>query len=254
VLAGLLILAAAGTLIGVCRVWPANDEVRFVWQAALTEAAAYLDDSLERGPVAVGGWTPETMDPPTMQLTLRRDDLSLRYFNPTEGMVIPVAPAGERVRIVTPAILPLAPALEEIVSAREDAGDFKLYVVLGGWAPDPEQVVGVEFGEQLLFLGYNLAEPCVVGDACRLITFWRVIVPADGPRRLFLYAMEGDEVVEQDDRLGAPSEFWLTGDTIVQILTLERLTPQLRLGVYDPLLEQRLLTTDGADSIAIDLP
>src|SRR5690606_11546462 len=69
-LGALAIFAAGSTANDLWRVWPRNEEVRFVWQAALTEAAAFLDHSAESGPVAVGGWTPDTMDPPTMTLTL----------------------------------------------------------------------------------------------------------------------------------------------------------------------------------------
>ena len=61
-------LLAVITLIGTVRslffTWPANDEVRFVWQAALTETATILDGSTEDSPVAIGGWSPATMDPP----------------------------------------------------------------------------------------------------------------------------------------------------------------------------------------------
>jgi hypothetical protein len=35
-------------------VWPQNEEVRFVWQEALTEAAVYLDNAREAGPVTIG--------------------------------------------------------------------------------------------------------------------------------------------------------------------------------------------------------
>ena len=65
VLVLLLLYHTWATVDGLWRVWPANDEVQFVWQAALTEAGAHLDAAAEAGPVAVGGWTPETMDPPT---------------------------------------------------------------------------------------------------------------------------------------------------------------------------------------------
>ena len=38
------------------------EEVQFVWQAALTDMAAYLDESPGDTPVAIGGWSPATMD------------------------------------------------------------------------------------------------------------------------------------------------------------------------------------------------
>ncbi len=253
-LGGLLLYSAGGTAVGLWRVWPANDEVRFVWQAALTEAAAFLDHSPDAGPVAVGGWTPETMDPPTMELTLRRDDLSLRYFHPEQGVILPATAAGETIRIVTPGILPLAPALNAVIPAGRVLDDFILHEIPDGWAVVPDHAAEIDFGGQLLFLGYNLGESCEAGAACQVVTFWRVIAPPDGPRRLFLHAVAGDETVSQDDGLGAPAGHWQVGDTVIQLLTLEEATGQLRLGVYNPDDRQRLKTAGGADYVTIELP
>ncbi|MCZ2114431.1 MAG: glycosyltransferase family 39 protein [Anaerolineae bacterium] len=253
-LGALLLWSAASTVVGLWGVWPANDEVRFVWQAALTEAGAYLDHSLETGPVAVGGWTPETMDPPTMKLTLRRDDLSLRYFDPREGVIVPVSLSGEFIRIVTPSILPLASVLDGVIPDRRVEGDFVLYEVSPDLGLAPDYAAGVDFGGQLRFLGYNLSGACVAGEVCEVITFWRVLAPADGPRRFFLHATENGEVASQDDGLGAPAEYWQAGDTVIQILTVGKATAQLRLGVYNPIDGARLATVDGVDYVTIDLP
>lgn len=253
-LGGLLLYSAASTVVGLWRVWPANDEVRFVWQAALTEAGAYLDHSPDTGPVAIGGWTPETMDPPTMELTLRRDDLSLRYFHPEQGVILPASSAGETLRIVTPGILPLASVLNGIIPAGRTLGDFILYQMPAGAAIGPQHTAEIDFGGELRFLGYNLAGPCESGQPCNVVTYWRVLAPAGGPRRLFLHAVEGDQTISQDDGLGAPAEYWQMGDTIIQILTLEEATGRLRVGVYNPVDRLRLTTDDGADHVAIDLP
>ena len=51
--------------------------MQFVWQAALTDTAAYLDQAHELTPVAIGGWSPVTMDPPTMRLSMRRHHRSI---------------------------------------------------------------------------------------------------------------------------------------------------------------------------------
>lgn len=253
-LGGLLLYSAASTAVSLWRVWPDNDEVRFVWQAALTEAAAYLDHSPDAGPAAIGGWTPETMDPPTMELTLRRDDLSLRYFQPEEGVILPASPTGAAIRIVTPGILPLAPALNGIVPSGRVLGDFILYEVPAGVAVAPERAIEIDFGGELRLLGYDLAGECEAGQACEVLTYWRVIAPAGGPRRLFLHAVEGDETISQDDGLGAPAEHWRAGDVIIQLLTLQEATGQLRVGVYNPTDRRRLMTEDGADYVAISLP
>jgi hypothetical protein len=254
ILGALLVYHGWSTYHALWQVWPANDEVRFVWQAALTEAAAYLDASRAAGPVAVGGWTPETMDPPTMELTLRRDDLSLRYFDPTQGLIIPNSPDGQPIRIVAPTILPTAPSIRELLVPWErPMGEFTLYELPTRLDVGPEHPVDADFGGQLRFLGYDAPDGCAPGDPCTLVTYWQVTAPADGPRRIFLHAVdEAGEIVTQDDRLGAPAEHWQAGDIIIQLLTLPETTRELRLGVYDPTGGRRL-TVDGAEYIMLPM-
>ena len=92
-LISLFVLYIGRTARSLFQIWPNNEEVQFVWQQALTSAAGYLDTNSAGGPVAIGGWTPETMDSPTMMLSLRRDDLDLRYFDPTQSLIIPAITA-----------------------------------------------------------------------------------------------------------------------------------------------------------------
>ena len=46
------------------------------------------------------------MDPPTMAVTLRREDLALRYFQPPAALLLP---AGGATRVVYPTALPPDP-------------------------------------------------------------------------------------------------------------------------------------------------
>ncbi|MBP6017376.1 MAG: glycosyltransferase family 39 protein [Candidatus Promineofilum sp.] len=251
---GLLWLYTAwGTYTGIWRIWPAESEVRFVWQAALTEAAAYLDHSADAGAVAIGGWTPETMDPPTMELTLRRDDLSLRFFDPTQSLILPTALDGQSIRIVIPSALPLFPPLRALVAPWELVqGEFTRYTVPADLAIVPERAADSDFGGQLRFVGYDVIDACKVGGPCSLLTYWEVLAPADGARRLFLHAVDGaGQTVSQDDRLGAPAVHWQLGDIIIQLLSVAESTAELRLGVYDPVSGRRLLTTNDADHVVI---
>jgi hypothetical protein len=245
---------AWSTVVGLWGVWPANDEVRFVWQAALTEAAAYLDGSGGAEPAAVGGWTPETMDPPTMKLSLRREDLSLRYLDPTQSLIFPGTQAGGVIRIVTPAALPFAPHLRSIVDAWEQSsGEITVYEVPARLDIGPQFPADETFDEALRFLGFDRIDNCSIGESCSLASYWQVIAPPDGPRRMFLHAVgDNGEIVAQDDRLGAPAEHWQAGDVIIQLLTVPETTGELRLGVYDPRRDGRRLTTgDGAEYIVL---
>mgnify|MGYP001220302085 FL=1 len=249
----LLIYSAWSTYSGLWRVWPANDEVRFVWQAALTEAAAYLDHSEVSGPVAVGGWTPETMDPPTMTLNLRRDDLAPRYFDPTQSLIIPASAGDQPIRIVKPSILPLAVSLQRLVEPWEELrGEFTLYTLPGQPAIQPQFPTDINFDGQLAFMGHDVVEGCELGERCEIATYWRVIDPSGEPLRFFLHAVdEAGETVTQDDRLGAPAEHWQEGDIIVQLLALDATAAEMRLGVYNPVERRRLITETGGEFIIL---
>jgi hypothetical protein len=258
----LLLYHTWATVDGLWRIWPANDEVQFVWQAALTEAAAHLDAAAEAGPVAVGGWTPDTMDAPTMELTLRRDDLALGFFNPTESLLLP-DPGGGAARLVRPAILPLAPELERLLGPwtvlPADAApgrQFALYryETLPPLRPTvPNDAI---FGDEVQFLGYDPGSTCAdPAVPCTLVTYWRVLTPTGDSRRFFLHLVGPDGApLAQDDRLGAPAEYWHPGDVVVQLLTLPRSDGNLQLGVYDPATGTRLTTATGADHLELDLP
>ncbi len=255
-LVGVMLLFTTARMVnGLWRVWPASDEVQFVWQVALTEAAAALDASSERGPVAVGGWTPETMDPPTMDLTLRREDLSLRYFNPQESLIVPRSEEGVGARIVYPTALPLAGSIEAALGGAQRISDpAALWTGLSLPAPFaamPEIAYAARFGDELQLLGYDVASNCGVAEACDILTYWQVIAPPDGQRRMFLHVVDqAGELMAQDDRLGAPAAHWQAGDIILQQFTLPSLARELRLGVYDPVSGMRL-PVDGGDSVSL---
>ena len=255
----LLLYHAWATVDGLWRVWPANDEVQFVWQAALTEAGAFLDAAAEAGPVAIGGWTPATMDPPTMELTLRRDDLALGFFDPTNSLLLP-NPAGGAARLLRPAILPLAPELAALTgpwtTLPEGAApgrQFALYRYETLPAIRPAVAADADFGGEVRFLGYDPGPGCAAAEApCTLVTYWRVLAPTGEPRRFFLHLAGPDGTpLAQDDRLGAPAEYWRAGDVVVQLLTLPYTDGELRLGVYDPGDGTRLLTAGGRDYLVL---
>mgnify|MGYP001404493252 CR=1 FL=1 len=96
-------------------------------------------------------------------------------------------------------------------------------------------------------LGYDVVQGCTVGEPCTLLTYWQATAPDGEPHRVFLHAVdEADQIVAQDDRLGAPAEFWQSGDLILQLLTLPETTAELRLGIYEPASGQRLMV-DGEE-------
>ena len=262
-LAGTLVLAHIWWTAGaVFHTWPENDEVQFVWQAALTETAAYLDGDPAAAPAAIGGWSPATMDPPTMFLSMRRSDIPLRYFGsdstavPITTLIVPAAAPGTAVRVTHPAIRTLAPELEaQLVawsSGPRPIDSFVLYELPSPVDVRPETPMTVTFGNELQLLGYTSfsSQP----GSLTVLTFWRVLERTTGARRFFLHAVDGaGNIVAQHDGNDAPAVHWQVGDLLVQAHGLDggATAVDLRLGVYDPVSGTRLLTAEGADSVAL---
>lgn len=258
----LFFLHAGRTAGAVFVTWPEHQEVRFVWQEALTDIAAYLDGLPDASAVAIGGWTPHSMDPPTMELALRRDDLRLRFFDPRQSLLIPSPPPGEETRVFRPTILPLDRALLDALPAAvytvREEGSFTQYLFHNALDLQPRIPAGKVFAGEMRFLGYTPGSGCAEagdGRTCQIVTYWRVLQPPGGARQIFLHALgEEDTVVANGDALGAPAAFWQSGDLLLQRhdLALTHLAPYtLQLGVYDPRTGERLPTQDLSDSVLL---
>lgn len=259
----LLVFNAGRTAWALFKSWPNESEVQFVWQHALTDMAAYLDAAPGTGAVAVGGWTPHSLDPPTMDLSLRREDLELRYYDPTQSLIAPAGHAGDPARIVHPTLLPfdssIAAMVEEWGLSPKDYDSFTLYEIEAPPPLSPEYPQNVTFGRELTLLGYDILSSCRPGPIsfCDLMSYWRIEEPADGRRRFFLHFVnEEEEIVSQEDVLGAPAAHWRQGDILVQRHSLAlpdgAAAITLRLGVYDPDTGQRLLAPNGAEFISLE--
>jgi hypothetical protein len=264
----LLVIYISRTTVDLFQVWPKNEDVQFVWQKALTDMADYLERQEEIGPVAIGGWTPESMDPPTMELALLREDLDLRYFDPAQSIIIPAGSPSGAARIAFPAVLPIQPELMTRLIGQElepiSIDSFEYLGVTGEVEFQPQNPLQASFDDEITLLGYDILTPDEIssendqGDSIRLVTYWRVDAPPGAPRRIFLHAVNAeDEIIAQNDALGAPAEYWLTGDTILQYHVLESVTDDgplnLRIGLYDPASGRRLLITAGEDHVPLEI-
>ena len=254
-----LVLVAVGTARDYWR-WGQEKEVRFVWQTALWEAAAALDADPDSGPVVVAGWTPESMDPPTMELFLQRDDLSLRYVDPGQALLAP----RDGARMVRPAVLPLDPLLAAELArwggVTQEHGAYTLARVPAfeqGCLPSSTEGISssVAFEGNVTFLGHRVAQE---GAGIALLTYWRADGPVLEPLRIFVHLVDdAGEIVGQDDGLGAPTAHWQEGDLILQVhrVPLPAGVYGLQVGLYNPITEKRWLypTKDGsADSMMLE--
>jgi hypothetical protein len=246
----------------ILRTWPGDvNEVQFVWQTALRDAAAYLDGE-DAGAVAIGGWSPESVDVTTMALYLQREDLTLRHYHPLRALIIPAEVTRQQpARLIQPAILPLHPVLAGRLAAwgieLQAHGRFVEYQISRPPEPDPDFPASVRFGDELFFLGHSLDASCQPGSGqpCHAITYWRVLQPTAEPRRIFFHALDSQsQVVAAGDDLGAPSVHWQSGDLLVQRHELALggdVIDVLQTGVYNPESGVRLLTPEGDDALRL---
>lgn len=270
-LIALLGVNIARTTSAIFYIWPSNTEVQFVWQQAFAEIADYLDNSEIEEAIAVGGWTPESMDPPTMELLLQREDLNPRHFDPTQAIIIPNPPSGDASTIFLPAILPLEPILEDRLTewgARQETIDsFRLWQIADPLAIQPQFPKETNFSNEIAFLGYDFVESTDTlnsdddsggSEKIDLLTYWRVISLGSEPRRFFLHAGSADgRIVAQDDRIGAPADYWEVDDILLQRHTLQVPSNEepiiYALGLYNPETGRRLLTSSGADHLQLEI-
>lgn len=242
---GLLLTAYIwGTAVSIFHTWPGNDEVRYVWQTAFTDIGAYLDETATIKTAAIAGWSPDTMDLPTMTLLLRREDAQLSYFSPLDGtLLLPSADQGVH-HLFRPAILEFDAAWETWLTAHNSVvqaeGEFVHYTVPDVFPIEPQHPADVLFGDQLRFIGYDMD---VNAAETTVVTYWRVVTHSLTPARLFIQALDVDGVVVGDDYhwdTADPQELWQPhwqpGDLILQRHTFTTIPEeiQLRLGIFNP--------------------
>jgi 4-amino-4-deoxy-L-arabinose transferase-like glycosyltransferase len=238
-------------------VWGEHRDVRVAYHHTLVQEVRYLDAQSEGGTVAFSSIYPGRFhDPYSVEITLRRDDLSIRWFDGRSALVFPV---GGQARVFVPSIAPLDGVLEPILSAhashlhtenlrpddlipRFDVYRFDAAGALAAilpamegtpiyWCPsdwfsaddplaDYEPLSPpVNFGSAVELVGYDLRTPAVgAGEEVELLTLWRVRTPLDLEAVTFTHLLDdGGQVVGQMDRLDVPSWHWQPGDAFVQV-------------------------------------
>jgi 4-amino-4-deoxy-L-arabinose transferase-like glycosyltransferase len=252
--------------------WASAPEVRELYQGGITAVAHELDARDPPGPVAIGApyvnyWHPwNTIG---FNLALRREDLSVRWFNPGGGWVwptgvdpttfyFPAAPLGPQ---------SFAPALRELFmadatllpTADDDFATFRLthpaaleerLDALTGtslaWPPDlaylPSPTLPLVFGDRFALLGAELQKDTVPpGGELRLITYWEVRVADPTPVVAFVHlTSDGQDIWGQHDWL----DVWPAGlqpdDRFAQVhlVPVKPETPpglyHIQLGLYAP--------------------
>lgn len=240
------------------NVWPRGGDVPFVWQAAFAEAGRVLDQTGDTA-VSLAGWSPETMDSPTMMLLRQNDNLALSHFNPQEGTLI-IPESGQ---IIRPSDLPLDPYwqtwLEDQNATVSEGELITIYSLPGDSAVSSSDESLAQFGETVRFLGYT-----VDGDS--LLTRWQVTAVPRQAHRLFVHFLDenGQQIAETYtfdtvDPQGLWVPHWQQNDLILQRHNLPAAAEQVRLGWFDPYTCepgpcQNLITEAGDPFLLITLP
>lgn len=262
------LLYAGRTLYLTFRVWPTGGDVPFVWQTALAEAAAILDDS-DGTAVALAGWSPDTMDSPTMTLLRQHDAAPISHFNPQEGtLIIP-----ESGRVIRPSALPLDPTWETQLAAwgaltttHQHTTHYTLPTVP---VPTPQFPANTPFGDELTFLGYDITPSSIGVPTAHLITYWRVTAVPPHARRLFIHFLDknGQQIGEvyafdTADPQSLWFPHWQPGDLLLQKQEIPAPLADvayIRLGWFDPTTCdpgpcQNLLTPAGEPFLLLMIP
>jgi hypothetical protein len=229
------LLYAGRTLSLTFQVWPVGGDVPFVWQAAFAEAARVLDES-DGTAVALAGWSPDTLDSPSLTLLRQNDVLPITLFNPEEGTLL-IPPSG---RIIRPSALPLDPYWEAQLGAWDatiTTNSLTTHYALYTTPPlMPAFPADTAFGNEIQFLGYDLTL-----SPDHLVTYWQVTAVPTAPHRLFIHFLDknGQQIGEAyafdtADRQSLWFPHWQPGDLILQRNELPTGATHIRLGWYDP--------------------
>jgi len=252
------------------EVWGKSPEVRFQYSAAHTAIARALDASIDASPVALSGIFTEDADPYIFAQTLHRRDLSIRWFDARDALV--VSGAGGDQRIALPSFTPPDATLQSRFLRRavliSQAPDFVLFSLdasaftadierWGGMVQAPTlsaSSLPVSFDGNLLFLGYE--QPAAVSrseSTLTLLTAWRVTSEwQPSSTAIFAHLIDANgQLAAQDDRLGFPRHNWRPGDEFVQVqrIPIGAVTPgryTLQIGVYTRADDRRWMARDGS--------
>jgi hypothetical protein len=253
-------------------VWAGAPEVRKLYQGGITAVARELDAHDPPGPVAIGApcinfWQPWNVA--GLDLALRRDDLSVRWFNPGgccghqsdlgAGWVWPAGEGPTTIYFPNDPLEPQAfdPELQELflsdatpLLADDDLTAFRIDTPAAlearlaavanaplAWPPDlahlPTPTLPLVFGDRFALVGAELRESTVQpGGELRLITYWEVLAADPAPVVAFAHlTSNGQDLWGQHDWLDVWADGLQPGDRFVQAHPLP-VEPETPAGVY----------------------
>ncbi|NBD36115.1 MAG: hypothetical protein GVY30_08965 [Chloroflexi bacterium] len=231
--------------------WAQHPDVRVIYHHHVVGLGRHLEASPAQTPVVISSIYPgEFHDPYTMEVALRREDLTLRW---ADGRGALFFPRGES-RLYTDTLAPLSPPLRALVDASlapaatlefrpvdlhdklhgyrwdADAGwdaalatlrkDARIELHDGPPSPYNQAVLlPISYANAIDLVGYQVTPPVAApGAMVEVITAWEVRALYPEALTLFSHLVDAEnELVAQVDRLDAPAWQWEAGDRFVQL-------------------------------------
>lgn len=275
-------LTAARTARAYFVTWPAQRDVRVAYHHHVVALGRHLDRKEAQSPVVITSLYPgEFHDPYTMEVTLKRQDLSLRWCDARHALILPDSTSRIYIEEQTTPDESFDPLLEgktqRIATLKFGADALPSWIYGYEWEsgqawdalhptlstvayaqnedppPDrPHQRIEtpVDFGDVVTLNGYTIRVIPGSRSSLEVLTAWTV--KGSPSRRLLIFThllSSTGELLDQADRLDAPSWQWVTDDRIVQRHQLQLPeTPtcsscSIALGLYVPDTRERLPVT-----------
>jgi hypothetical protein len=259
--------------------WSDQRDVQVAYHSHVVTLGRHLDRQISQSPVVITSLYPgEFHDPYTMEVTLKRQDLDLHWSDARYALMVPDQPSRLFVEEQTEPnavfdIL-LADKIHQIVTL--NFGKDAIPSQIRGYDWDSEQAwitlrstldtdaraqsgdpppdstdalvqAPVSFGDIVSLVGYKTQVITNTTPSLELMTAWKVERPTEEQLRIFSHLLTPTgELIDQVDRLDAPSWQWREGDQFVQLHRLQLPahnigTPySIALGFYAPSTLSRL--------------
>jgi hypothetical protein len=224
--------------------------VRVSYHQHLVALGRHLDATPAQNPVVITSMYPgEFHDPYTMEVTLRRQDLELQWVNGQHALFFPHNTARLYTEAHSAPLPPLRTLLEGYIEphtiltfkADDLIPEIKNYIwesdknwtaitttlmknafcEAGDPPPSPYNAqcrCPIEYADTVALAGYTIAPPVASpGNTVNIITAWDIQNTPTDELILFVHLLNAEgKVVDQRDRLDAPSWQWQPGDRFVQ--------------------------------------
>lgn len=252
--------------------WPQVDEVRGFHQADLAHIAADLDERATAGPVAICSSVLNEADSfwrsgrQSIRFMLNRKDVPIRWYDCGFAQVLPQSEPvahlyfpndrsfGDWLPEPQAAVIDWQALGDGVSRATIDVARWR-QTLRANLVPAPGVDGPVQFGNEMAFLGYRLAQPAVdAGEAVTLLTYWQVTAPLPPDISVFVHLLQDtDELLAQGDGFSVLSDTLAPGDVVIQLHRFnvpEGATPgryPVSVGVYSRTGERPplVVTTEG---------